>query len=631
MTRQYYAWMGTVSQFLSTSQNAIIQHMQAQVQALFSGTSTPAKITAFNSSQHSAWVDELKVLAAALQSAVSTDSTANQWELVLEYELPQQGGRRPDVVVLAGKSVVVLEFKMKLHPTLADINQLDDYVRDIEYYHAESRKSARVCGALVATLSTSDTTYSNVTSLCPSSIAGFLLSSATPGQMSIATWVQSAYAPAPGLLNAAIQGWFNNPPTLPAHLATNLPTVETALQTIIATAASDLPTVRRLVIVTGEPGAGKTFLGLKLAHDLTAPGAKRFVSGNGPLVRVLNYVLKQHQQIVTALHKFRDQFSARQNPLENIIIFDEAQRTLDATYMREKFKVAHSEAHLMLDIITRTPGWGVLVLLAGTGQEIYKGEVGLRVWFDELAQGFPNTTWEVHCSVPHVACLNSNATTKAVKLPPNVRINNAILHLDTALRQHGALDYAKWVEAVLSGHSSRASLHASQARNNHFKLYVTRNLQSGKVLLQTRYQNDPTKRYGLLAVSGNEAFLSRHLVSAFPRDGSIERWYVDPQGSADSGCSFNHAVSEFQCQGLDLDATIVCWGEDLKWDNITQKWVIEPVSLIPPVPNPVEMRLNKYRVILTRARECAVSYVPGDPSLDDTYNFLVASGATPLT
>jgi hypothetical protein len=622
--------MGSVSQFLSTPHSAIIQHMQAQVTAIFGPTSTPAKISAFNSSQHAAWVDELKVLAAALQSAVTTDPSASQWELVLEYELPQQGGRRPDVVVLAGNSVVVLEFKMKPHPTIADIDQLDDYVRDIKFYHTESHKSARVCGALVATLSASDTTYGNVTSLCPSGIASFLLSSATPGQMSIVTWVQSGYTPAPGLLNAAIQGWFNNSPTLPAHLATNLPIVETALQKIIATAVNDLPTVRRLVIVTGEPGAGKTFLGLKLAHDSTVPGTKRFVSGNGPLVRVLNYVLKQHQQIVTALHKFRDHYSSRQDPSENIIIFDEAQRTLDATYMRERFKVAHSEAHLMLDITTRTPGWGVLVLLVGTGQEIYKGEVGLRVWFDELAQGFPNTTWEVHCSVPHVACLNSNATTNAVKLPPNVRVHNAVLHLNTALRQHGALDYSKWVEAVLSGDSSHASLHASQSRNNHFKLYVTRNLHSGKVLLQTRYQNDPTKRYGLLAVSGNETFLSRHRVSAFPRDGSIERWYVDPQGSADSGCSFNHAVSEFQCQGLDLDATIVCWGQDLKWDNITQRWVIKPVSVKPPVPNPVEMRLNKYRVILTRAREYAVIFIPGDPSLDDTSNFLVASGATPL-
>jgi len=40
--------------------------------------------------------------------------------------------------------------------------------------------------------------------------------------------------------------------------------------------------------------------------------------------------------------------------------------------------------------------------------------------------------------------------------------------------------------------------------------------------------------------------------------------------------------------------------------------------------------LKKYRVILSRAREYAVIFVPGDPSLDDTHNFLVASGAAPL-
>ena len=621
-----------MAQFLAAPHSAIIQHMQAQVNALFGQNSTPTKISKFISSQHAAWLDELQVLSAALQTAVTSDSQVNGWELVFEYELPQQGGRRPDVIVLSGNSIIVLEFKMKSSPTVSDIDQLDDYVRDIEYYHADSQKAARVCGALVVTKSSSDTIYGNVTSLCPRSVATYLLTHATPGQTSIAKWVKSAYTPAPGLLDAAIHGWFSNPPLLPAHLATNLPVVEADLRSIIASAVNDQPTVRRLIIVTGEPGAGKTFLGLNLAHDSSVSGGKRFVSGNGPLVKVLNYVLKQHQQLVTALHKFRDHFSNRQDPSENIIIFDEAQRTLDATYMWDRFKIAHSEAHQMLDIITRSPGWGVLVLLAGTGQEIYKGEVGLRVWFDELAQEFPHMTWEVHCSVPNVACLSNTATSNAVALPSNVRIHDATLHLDTALRQHGALDYSKWVQAVLNNDAICASHHANLARKNHFKLYVTRNLPSGKALLQGRYQNDPTKRYGLLAVSGNDNFLARHNVnvSMFQRDDSIERWYVDNQGSAASCCSFNHAATEFQCQGLDLDATITCWGEDLKWDQTAQKWIIKPVTVKPPVPNPKEMRLNKYRVVLTRAREYAVIFVPASTSLDDTYDFLVAAGATPL-
>ena len=629
MSRQYYAWMGSVSQFLSTPHSAIIQHMQAQVTAIFGPKSTPAKITAFNSSQHAAWVDELQVLSSTLQSAVATDSSANQWELVLEYELPQEGGRRPDVVVLAGNSVVILEFKMKARPEIPDACQLRDYVRDIGLYHTESH-SAVVVGALVITRSTSDTNYDNVTCLCPSGVANFLLNTATPKQTSIAKWVQSTYTPAPGVIEAAIQGWFNKRASLPLALATNLKAVEAQVRSIIASAVNDSPTVRRLIIVTGVPGAGKTFLGLNLAHDSTVPGSKRFVSGNRYLVKVLNYVLKQHQQIVTALHKFRDHFFNRQNPLDNIIIFDEAQRNIDASYMRVKLYQAHSEAHLMLDIITRTPGWGVLVLLAGTGQEIYIGEAGLRVWFDELAQGFFNTTWEVHCSKPDVACLNSTAKTGAVSLPSNVRVHNAILHLDTALRQHGSLDYAKWVEAVLIGDANLASQHASAAAGKGFNLYVTRNLRFGKAQLEASYQNCPTKHYGMLSVSRNDGFLLKFAVLPLPKDASIEKWYVDPKTSTESGCSFNHYVTEFECQGLDLDATIVCWANDLKWNQISKQWIIAPVSEKPPVPNPIEMRLNKYRVILTRAREHSIIFVPPDRSLDDTYNFLVASGATPL-
>lgn len=630
MKRIKYAWAGTVATFLATTHQSLIQDLQQHVTNLFGGKANVNKISNFISSQNAAWVNEISVLTSALTSAVAANSLAGNWELILEYELPQQGGRRPDVIVLAGKTVVVLEFKMKAAPNTADLDQLNDYIRDLNYYHSEAQKAFKMCGALVLTKSTGAAVHSGITSLCPVSIANFLLSHASPGQILATTWVNGSYLPAPGVISAAIAGWRHSPPTLPAWLATNLPSVETTIRQIISAASQDLAGVRRLIIVTGEPGAGKTFVGLNLAHDTTVPGKKRFVSGNGPLVKVLNYALNQQQQIVTALHKFRDHFFKSQQPLENVIIFDEAQRTLDLVYMQQKFSKQHSEAYMMLEIITRTPNWGVLVLLAGTGQEIYKGEVGLQVWFDELSKSFQTTNWHVHCSKADIQYLTGTPTSSAFNPPQNVQVHNAPLHLNTALRQHGALDYAEWVESVLSGNSGSAAQHATAAGLKYFTLYVTRNVALAKQLVTDRYTNDPTKRYGILMVSGNDNLLRLHGVPPIPIDGQIEKWYLDPPSQRSSSCSLTSAASEFQCQGLDLDSTIVCWGDDLRWDSTAKHWIIKPVNVQPPVPNPKEMRLNKYRVVLTRARDGSVIFVPPKPSLNDTYDFLLNCGATPL-
>lgn len=42
--------------------------------------------------------------------------------------------------------------------------------------------------------------------------------------------------------------------------------------------------------------------------------------------------------------------------------------------------------------------------------------------------------------------------------------------------------------------------------------------------------------------------------------------------------------------------------------------------------NPFQLRLNAYRVLLTRGRDATVVFVPLLAALDETYDYLVASG-----
>jgi len=93
-------------------------------------------------------------------------------------------------------------------------------------------------------------------------------------------------------------------------------------------------------------------------------------------------------------------------------------------------------------------------------------------------------------------------------------------------------------------------------------------------------------------------------------------------------------ATEFEIQGLELDWTIVCWGGDFylkddKWKYKRfrgTKWQI--------IRKPIKKRylLNSYRVLLTRARQGFVIFIPEGSEedktrpkkfYDETYNLLV--------
>ena len=343
--RPLFGWAGTVEEFLQTDSQLIIERLQNHVKQLFVRTET-ARLDDWLDQQNVAWRDELTVLSDALTDLTRQERHGMSWGLVLEYELPQQGGRRPDVIVLAGGTVCVLEFKMKVTPDSADLDQLRGYTRDISNYHSAAHEAERTVGAMVATKSDTTSDIYGTTVLAPKDIAGFLMSSATPGSIDTEEWVAGDYLPAPGLLEAVIAKWKLAPRELRTVAASNIPQAEATVRRIIELARRDSPVTRRIVFVSGTPGAGKTFVGLNLVHDSGVNVPMRFLSGNGPLVQVLNYALHgdaDDQPIVTAMHRYRDHF-AQHPPLENVIVFDEAQRALSREKMEIKFKRLTSEA-----------------------------------------------------------------------------------------------------------------------------------------------------------------------------------------------------------------------------------------------------------------------------------------------
>jgi hypothetical protein len=86
-------------------------------------------------------------------------------------------------------------------------------------------------------------------------------------------------------------------------------------------------------------------------------------------------------------------------------------------------------------------------------------------------------------------------------------------------------------------------------------------------------------------------------------------------------------VTEFGAQGLELDATLLAWGADLlltggAWSNANARRYQRQTL----VRDPFQLRLNAYRVLLTRARDVVVVFVPGLAELDETFACLASAG-----
>ena len=645
--RRQHGWSGTIAEFLAVPhkdfQNSLIDH----VRQLFAHKETE-KLEEILASQVRAWNDEYQHLYTAFSTLTKEQPHTSNWGVIFEYELPQEGGRRPDVIVLAGNTVVVLEFKMKNHPTEGDLDQLDGYVRDLTDLHSIAQTSHHITGRVVVTRSNSNKQIINDEIITPEAINSYLLSEATKGSIAIHAWLDATYSPSPGLIANALSNWTLAPNSLKTVEASNVPQAEAALTHIITSASQHTGNTRHVCFLTGTPGAGKTFVGLNLVHRTDIDARMRFLSGNKPLVEILNYALKQRQYLIKKIHEYRGEYN-NNNPPENVLVFDEAQRALDSPKMYDVFKTRNTEPYEMLDIVARMDKWGVLVLLVGNGQEIYNGEAGLELWFAELAQRFQDHNWVLHMHPDHIPTVTAPFATNTIPektnwsdhLPTNVTItSNTNLHLTTSLRAHRAGQFHKWVNAVLDAKIEEAEHLAHDVRQNLYGLYVTRNLDTARQYLRDRYLGSPSARYGIVMASRNEQHASRAGLTIVGKKNQRgvrtpeepQMWYVKDQDHHRSCCQLKTVATEFECQGLDLDSTILFWTDDLKWDPQTASWDVRPVQTSnPPLPDPRQTRINVYRVLLTRGRDSLVIYLPQTPDLDPTYEVLLRSGLAPLT
>jgi len=589
--------------------------------------------------QRSAWkyqIQHLRDLARELPGA----------HFSMEFLIPRMG-RRADLIILHSGIIFIVEYKVGAKRfDRSSLNQTYGYGLDLKHFHEPSHDLA-VVPILVATEANEDVVAPlewgedslaqplrvNSNQLAPA--INFVCRVWGQGQeIDPSAWLAGRYRPTPTIVEAA-QALYSG------HDVEEISRSEAGAENLtktsdyVAEAIEDAKASNKKIIcfVTGVPGSGKTLAGLNLATARQRAHSDEhavFLSGNGPLVAVLREALaidaveraqaggtptsktlekRRASAFIQNIHHFRDEaLTSDVATDEKVAVFDEAQRAWDveqtSKFMRQKkgqVGFVMSEPEFLLSVMDRHPDWCAIVCLVGGGQEINTGEAGIDEWLRALKRSFPH--WEAHIS--------GELQTK-IQLPNQVHA--PALHLATSIRSFRAEKLSDFVGHLIDGDAVAAKhIHEELAD---YPLLITRDLEKARAWLRSKRRGQ--ERAGLLA-SSNAARLKPHGVFVKAKIGP-EKWFLSDAYDVRSSDALEDAATEFDVQGLELDWACLCWDANLRlkdgvWETLQfrgSRWQAvndeERQSFI----------ANSYRVLLTRARQGLVVFVPKGNENDQT-------------
>lgn len=573
-------------------------------------------ILSLGASQVHAWKDCFANLQKYLQFI---DENYKEFSLIFEYALPYESGRRPDVILLSKEQVIILEFKMKDSFLQEDIDQVAAYARDIREYHFESR-DREVIPVLVLTHTKGKKPFELKNGVYTVSVDCILeLLENVVGRSVTAcdleAWMNSKYEPLPTIVDAARRLMKHEPlPNIKqVHTSTVIPQAIKFLTEITKEARENREHV--LTMVTGVPGAGKTYLGLQYVYDICSSNEhvnSVYLSGNGPLVQVLQDALGS-KAFVNSIHTVVNEYMARKagDFSKNVIVFDEGQRAWNSERMSTRHRNDfRSEPDVMVELCTEQLDWCVLLILVGEGQEINTGEnSGMAQWNTAIKHS--KGAWKIVCPTK----------LKNIFMDQDVRTSEA-LNLNVSLRTHTAGEVSNFINKLIAGDIQAARKVAEGI--NDYNMYVTRDLNQAKQYCLNVYGGRENARFGLLA-SSKAGNLSRYgMKPIFSRDKAyIADWFNRPTDYPSSCCALKTTISEFDCQGLEIDMPIVGWGTDMTWER--NGWSKFKASEAADSEKNM-YRVNSYRVLLTRGRDGFIAFVPDEYRFNDTYDVLIKAG-----
>lgn len=613
--------------------------------------------------QKEAWLEQIAFLQKNLEELSGT--------LFLEFNIPRMGSR-VDAVLLIGPVVFVVEFKVgEASFGRAAVDQVWDYALDLKNFHESSHQVSLVPiliateakeSALARLVPDVDRVYQPIQVHPPGFRAAIdsALREIGGDALDQRQWAQGAYKPTPTIVEAARALYAHHGvEAIKAFDAGKKNLAETSQR--IEELIDEARTKNRKLIcfLTGVPGAGKTLVGLNVAtqHARTeSPTHAVLLSGNGPLVAVLRAALSRDEkarlkklgqkqrkgsdavkQFIQNVHHFRDEaLKSEAPPADHVVVFDEAQRAwnqaMTADFMKRKKGVPNftdSEPQFLIRYVDRHKDWAVILCLVGGGQEINRGESGIGAWLEAATKSFPH--WDMYISSRLTDSEYAAAeTVGAVKETRGVHLDDS-LHLSVSMRSFRAEHVSAFVKALLDCEQDQARL--TLAKLKRYPIAVTRNLALAKQWVRTRARG--SERYGLVASSKAQR-LKPHAIDIRVKTDPVQ-WFLNGKDDTRSSYYLEDAATEFQVQGLEVDWAVVTWDGDFRFKGTEwsyHKFKGDSWENTKKLDNRSYMK-NAYRVLLTRARQGMVIFVPeGDVKdrtrppayYDSTFQYLVDVG-----
>ena len=598
--------------------------------------------------QIEAWRFQISLLKELL-------SNLSDGHILFEFIIPRIG-KRVDNILIIKNIIFVIEFKVGSEKYInKDKVQTIDYALDLKNFH-EGSHFANIVPILV---STNAPNFENIFDYSEDKLAvncllantknlkyiitSFLEKTNQEKSINFSEWIKSSYLPTPTIIEASkVLYKGHNVKDISRNEAgvDNLGKTTNTLNKAID--ESKRNGYKSIFLLTGVPGAGKTLAGLNLANsrrksDETNEEHTVFLSGNGPLVRVLSESLardakdnygkkisdarRETTSFIQNIHHFRDECIKNENPpLERIVIFDEAQRAwhLEKTrnFMQTKKGIPDfnsSEPDFLIGAMNRHKGWAVIVCLIGGGQEINDGEAGMEEWLRALKDHYPK--WQVWTSYQ----LDSRYYLPTFDLT-NLRgrlIKSEHLHLGVSIRSFRSEKVSKAITSLLEDEKEEA-LKSIKEISDFYPIKITRSIEKAKEWLRAKARG--SERYGLLVSSGAKRLKPLGLFAGLVTEKGTPNWFLNNHEDIRSSFALEDPATEFQVQGLELDWAGIIWDGDLiktknnwlyksfvgwRWTNINK--TIDQ-----------KYKLNSYRVLLTRARQGMVIVIPKGDEKDPT-------------
>ena len=598
--------------------------------------------------QCDAWLAQINILKTQLKGLYG-------W-VFFEFNIPRMG-RRVDVILVQGSVIFVLEFKVgETNYNRSAIEQVWDYALDLKNFHEASHNLA-IVPILIATEANhvsikfeadADNVYrpilTNAAKLRETLDYGLNISKGSA--IDAQAWAHASYRPTPTIIEAARSLYAHHSVEAIARFdagAMNLHTTTRRIEELVDEARRTRK--KFICFVTGVPGAGKTLVGLNMAtqrHVEDESSHAVFLSGNGPLVAVLREALTRDEYsrlkaqkkkiakskvatpvkaFIQNVHHFRDEGVKNEKaPPEHVVIFDEAQRAwnnqMTANFMKRKNKIlnfSQSEPEFLISYMDRHHDWAVIICLVGGGQEINTGEAGISAWLKAVIEHFPD--WKMFISSRlHDSEYAVNDTLELAKCRSQICLDDS-LHLAVSMRSFRAENVSAFVKALLDCDSNTARKTFAQL-SARYPIVLTRDLDHARDWVRSKARG--SERFGLLA-SSKAMRLKPHAVDVRVSVNPVH-YFLNDRDDVRSSYYLEDAATEFQVQGLELDWTCVTWDADFRFNDNGWNYHDFRGSSWNNIKNSDNRNYlkNAYRVLLTRARQGMVIFVPPGSAKDPT-------------